>query len=273
MILQTAINRLKQRQAQFGFEAKKSLGQNFLINDGVITKIIKSLDVIQVDHLIEIGPGLGALTDPLVQLNKVLTVVELDKRFADYWRNQGVTVIEGDALKISWDLFRAPYVLVSNLPYQISSSVVVDRSIDDTHRCRQMVLMFQKEVAQRLNALAGSSAYGFLSVLAQTFWDLKILCDAGPKDFYPPPRVASRVLSFYPRDSVRIEDRAAYLYFLKASFLHPRKMIVRNWQQGLSLNRALGQNFLIQEGLKETVRPHEITVEQFMNLYQKWKSR
>jgi 16S rRNA (adenine1518-N6/adenine1519-N6)-dimethyltransferase len=180
-------------------------------------------------------------------------------------------VIEGDALQISWELFQAPYVLVSNLPYQISSSVVVDRSIDVTHRCRQMVLMFQKEVAQRLKASAGSSDCGFLSVLAQSFWDIKIICDAGPKDFYPPPKVASRVLSFQPKENVPIQDRVAYLQFLKASFLHPRKMIVGNWQQGLSLTRGLARNLLVYEGLKETIRPHEITVEQFINLYQNWK--
>lgn len=272
MILSPAIKRLRERQHEFGFDAKKSLGQNFLINDGVIAKIFKSLDVSRAETLIEIGPGLGALTDGLRQLEKKLVLIELDQRFAKYWSELGLALIEGDALQINWDQFTEPYVLVSNLPYQISSSIVVERSIDTRHLCRQMVFMFQKEVAQRLRASEGSSQFGFLSVLAQTFWHIKTVCDAGPRDFEPAPKIASRVLSFTPVEMSLIADRRHYLKFIKASFLHPRKMVVGNWQEGLGLTRNKAVELLNSASLKETSRPHEIRIDQFQKLYQNWTS-
>jgi len=271
MILQPALNRLQERKSLLGYDAKKSLGQNFLINDSVILKIFKSIKLEFADELIEIGPGLGALTDGLLELNKNFTAIELDKRFAEYWKSKKINVIEGDALQIGWDQFSKPYLLVSNLPYQISSSLVVERSMDNLGLCRQMILMFQKEVAQRIRGQVGSSEYGFLSVLSQTFWTIKTVCDAGPGDFRPPPKIASRVLSFEPNELFEIRDRKSYLKFLKASFLHPRKMIVRNWQQGIGLSRQEALDLLEAECLKENSRPHEIGIDQFANLYHNWK--
>jgi len=270
MILQPAISRLRKRQLEFGFSAKKSLGQNFLINDEVIAKIIKAIDVNRADQIIEIGPGLGALTDGLIELSKNFTAIELDRRFAEYWRNHGLSLIEADALRVDWKQFTRPYILVSNLPYQIASSIVVERSIDESHLCCQMVLMFQKEVAARIKAQEKSSGFGFLSVLAQTFWDIKTVCDAGPRDFAPAPKVASRVLSFFPKENVEVIARAKYLKFLKASFLHPRKLVVGNWQEGLGLTREQSLELALSVKLKETSRPHEITIEQFMIVYKNW---
>jgi 16S rRNA (adenine1518-N6/adenine1519-N6)-dimethyltransferase len=270
MILQPAASRLKKRQLEFGFEAKKSLGQNFLINDDVIAKIFKAIDLNRADLIIEIGPGLGALTDGLIQLSHDFIAIELDRRFAEYWRNHGITLIEADALRVNWNQFTKPYILVSNLPYQIASSVVVERSIDESQRCCQMILMFQKEVAARIRAQEKSSDFGFLSVLAQTFWSIQTVCDARPKDFAPAPKVASRVLSFVPKSNVLVSDRTKYLRFIKSSFLHPRKMVVGNWQEGLGLTRDQCIELALSVKLKETSRPHEIKIDQFINLYNNW---
>jgi 16S rRNA (adenine1518-N6/adenine1519-N6)-dimethyltransferase len=268
---QPALSRLRHRQELLGFEAKKSLGQNFLVRDSVIEKIIKSIETPLAPCLIEIGPGLGALTDFLLELDKDLTLIELDSRFANYWKEQkGCHLLQGDALQLNWTQFEKAYILVSNLPYQISSSLVVERSIDSSGYCRQMVLMFQKEVAQRLRAPSLHSHYGFLSVLAQTFWVMRTVCDAGPKDFDPPPKIASRVLSFKPSSQYEevIKSRPQYLKFLKGSFLHPRKMMVSNWQESLGLSKQVSWDFLKQLNLKETVRPHEVSVDEFVSLYQ-----
>lgn len=241
---------------------KRSLGQNFLVNRSVIEKIIAAVKEFQPSILIEIGPGTGALTHELVKTALPLTLIELDRDLAAKWREDGKNVIEADALQIDWSQFiNEGTVLVSNLPYQISSSLVVDRCVSPGN-IKAMVLMFQKEVAQRLMAKKSTPDYGMLSVVAQTFWKIGKVCDADPKSFNPPPNVASRVLKFAARNS-EIPDRQKFLKFLKAAFAQRRKL--------LSKNLNLGKEFLVAQGFKETVRAEELSPEEFLNLFSSLK--
>jgi 16S rRNA (adenine1518-N6/adenine1519-N6)-dimethyltransferase len=212
-----------------GAEPKRSLGQNFLVSSHVIDKIVTAVQAGDPVALVEVGPGLGALTEGLSQLNKPLLLLELDRRFAGHWRSRGFKVIEGDALALDWGtLGLVPgTTLVSNLPYQISSSLVIERSIAP-YGVSRMILMFQKEVAQRLMARARTKDYGLLSVIAQTFWDIRLLLEAGPSDFYPPPNVASRVLVFSEARPEGMKDPGEFLRFCKAAFAQRRKLMVKN---------------------------------------------
>lgn len=264
--LAPARQRLAERQTEGDFFAKKSLGQNFLINDGVLNKIFKKVADFKPTQIIEIGPGLGALTDGLKLLSSKLVLLELDQRFAQYWREQELLVIEADALQYDWQQFNQPYILVSNLPYQIAASIVIERCIDPQPFCSHMVLMFQKEVAQRLRAPHLNSNYGFLSVMAQTFFKMETVSEAGPGDFDPPPKIASRVLAF-ERLEVSITDLSGYLKFVKSAFLHPRKKVANNWQEGLALSKEQVQKLLLSQNLSPSARPHEISVKQFQNLF------
>ena len=187
--------RLHQVLQALGASAKKSLGQNFLVSDIVISKIITQVQNQKPQAVFEIGPGAGALTDYLIQIceekKATFQVIELDRAFADYWRQRGLQVFEEDALQFDWSkAVQTPRtILVSNLPYQISSSLVIELSVQDI-AFDFMTLMFQKEVAQRIRAQARSADYGLLSVIAQNFWTIQLVSEAGPKDFDPPPRVA-----------------------------------------------------------------------------------
>ncbi|MBC7421715.1 MAG: ribosomal RNA small subunit methyltransferase A [Bdellovibrio sp.] len=205
--------------------AKKSLGQNFLVSDGVINKILHAADEFKVCRIVEVGPGCGALTDLLREKYSDLKLVELDRELIAFWQNEGFEVIAGDALRIDWD-FAKDYLLVSNLPYQISSSIVIDRSLEKD-LLKGMVLMFQKEVAQRIRAACQTEHYGMLSVIAQEFWTVETVCEAGPRDFKPPPKVASRVLKFTPKAS-NMTDRQQYLSFVKACFKQRRRVLSTN---------------------------------------------
>lgn len=262
-----ARERLRERQEQLDVQAKKSLGQNFLVSDTVIQKILNETRELAPASLIEVGPGLGALTDGLRVMQKPLTLIELDSRLAAYWREQGCDVIEADALQWSWDLGdRArPCVLVSNLPYQISSSLVIDRSMDD-RPLDGMILMFQKEVAQRMKANLRQDSYGFLSVVAQTFWKIDLLLEASSGDFSPPPKVASRVLVFRPRPSP-VPDRRRYLKFLKACFLHPRKYLLSNLAQGWGTGKEQAREFFEKGGWDPRIRGDQVTPEKFLELF------
>ncbi|PWU15304.1 MAG: ribosomal RNA small subunit methyltransferase A [Bdellovibrio sp.] len=277
LMKQTARAQLVQVMKELRLEARKSLGQNFLVSDSAIERILRAAARFQPRSLVEVGPGLGALTVGLSELCERLVLLELDARLAEYWRSRSFEVVEVDALAWSWRLnsLARPCVLASNLPYQISSSLVVDRSLDPLP-LDGMVLMFQKEVAQRIRARSGQSNYGFLSVLAQTFWDIETLLEAGPGDFYPSPKVASRVLVFTPRQP-GIADPSSFLRFLKACFLHPRKLMASNLAASATSSRSQPgaqphlRSFFIDEivkmGLAEKVRAQQLELSQFVELF------
>lgn len=263
--MQSAPERLKARMNELNHTAKKSLGQNFLVSDHVIAKIIeaveKSLEQSESKSMIEIGPGLGAITDLLITLKAKYKAIELDFSLYNYWKEKKLDVIQGDALQIDWSAFDAD-VLVSNLPYQISSSIVIEKSLEP-YQIKSMILMFQKEVAQRIRAVCQTEHYGMLSVIAQEFWTIETVCEAGPRDFSPPPKIASRVLAFTRKDS-EIENPKKYLQFVKQCF-HQRRRILKS---NLSSQYAESVvKWLIENKLSEKARAEELSPLLFKKLY------
>lgn len=261
-------DRLQKTLVELGIEPKKSLGQNFLVSDLVIDKIIQAAKNTQPAFLLEIGPGPGALTYHLKNITSNYQLIELDRTISEYWRSQGLNLMEADALQVDWTPFLnqpAPRTLVSNLPYQISSSLVIDRSLD-ANPLDHMVLMFQKEVAQRLRARLQDELYGMLSVVAQSFWKMETLADVSPRDFFPPPKVASRVLTFEKKPSP-VENKRKYFKFVKAAFLHPRKLMASNLQEGLSIPKERAVEILLKLKLGEKARAGELSVQQFVDFY------
>ncbi len=266
----SAREHLQQMMELLGIEPKRSLGQNFLISDHVIGKIIKAVDDMKPDTLYEIGPGLGALTRHLREKHSNYQLIELDRKFAEYWRSEKLTVFEEDALQMDWNklIRQGKTVLVSNLPYQISSSLVIEKSID-ADPLDAMVLMFQKEVAQRIRAVPNTENYGLLSVVAQMAWDIEMLLEASGQDFMPPPKVASRVLIFRKKAKPLVADPHRFLKLAKASFLHRRKLLVGNLEEGAGLKRPQVEQVLAEMGLKPTARAQELSLKQFVDLSQK----
>jgi 16S rRNA (adenine1518-N6/adenine1519-N6)-dimethyltransferase len=276
--------------------AKRSLGQNFLVSDHVIESILAAVsEMATATSIVEVGPGLGALTEDLIVLaqsrNVALRLIELDRSFADWWRKRAsaqsiesvplnLFVIEADALKLDWsELGLAPgSVFVGNLPYQISSSIVIERSIDDLE-LQAMVLMFQKEVAQRIVARPRTPEYGLLSVIAQTFWTVKTVCDASPGDFFPAPKVASRVLKFQRRSPNLLVEQAGerlyqrmsaagFLSFVKSAFAQRRKFLSRNLAGWLAADASVTiETLMHQTGLLPTARAEELDPQTFVRLY------
>ena len=257
------IEKIKRRKQELGIIPKKTLGQNFLINEKVVEKIIVDLESkSEAANIIEIGPGLGSLTDSLIEFcrqhKSSLTLLEMDQKLAKYWLYQtqdkqkpslefAIQVFEGDAL--SWEGWKHAAegsILVSNLPYQISSRVVIDRCLD-SHSLVHMWLMFQKEVAQRLLAAEGDSEYGFLSVCAQCFFRIRKIVEAHPQSFFPPPKVASQVLHFQSTGFLDKDEKKKKLFveFVKGLFFHPRRKWsnnLRDWYGKLNSDLAVGES-------------------------------
>jgi len=251
---------LKARLESMGLQPKKALGQNFLVNQGVIDKIITSVKEHEFTDLLEVGPGLGALTEPLLSAGLRPRLIEFDRDFVKYWQTRGLDVIEGDALKVNWNTLnlRENSLLVSNLPYQISTNIVIERCLGPA-QLRWMVLMFQKEVAQRLTAVPRTKEYGMLSVMAQTHFKMRKVAEASPRDFFPAPKIASRVLHFESRGPQNLG--VPFLKFVKRAFALRRKFLLKN------LAGSVDKATLQALGLSEKVRAEELTPAQFEQLF------
>ncbi|RMG04826.1 MAG: ribosomal RNA small subunit methyltransferase A [Acidobacteria bacterium] len=262
--------------------AKKSLGQNFLVNPGYIDRIITALDPGETDRIIEIGPGKGAITKRLVQSGALVFAIEIDPRLSDFLRqqignNDRFKLIVDDALKIDFkdllDETQERAKLVANLPYYISTAIL-QRLILQRNCFDFMVLMFQKEVADRLVAEAGSSGRGYLTVLAETFLQIERLFDVPPSAFRPVPKVWSSVLKIKPLLEVSI-DIETYSKILEISFAHKRKMLFNNLRRSdfMGLSEDDWLEVLRRSGILPSCRAEDLTRQQWMKLYEVLKSR
>lgn len=261
------IRRIKDLMNQFGRGAKKALGQNFLVNSQKIAQIIEAAKKSNPESVIEVGPGLGALTIHLKEAFKNLTLLEMDDQFAEYWKSQGCEVVNGDALKVDWNTFGLKKAtLVSNLPYQISSRLVVERSVDRAG-IETMILMFQKEVAQRITAKHSTSEYGLLTVISQTFWTTEFFAELGPNDFFPPPKVASRVVIFRAKDTSWLAQPEAFLKFVKLAFSQKRKFLKKSLFAMVPADKL--ETVFAELDIPLTARPENVSVEKYAKLFLK----
>lgn len=261
------IHRIKDLMDKMGRGSKRSLGQNFLVNSVKIESIIKFVERSGLDEILEIGPGLGALTLRLIKKYPQMKLIELDDQFVEYWKQYTPNVIRADALQLDWSTLNFKNaLLVSNLPYQIAARIVVDRCLDP-QGIRKMVLMFQKEVGQRLLAKPSTEHYGLLSVIAQTYWEMETLSELGPNDFYPPPKVASRVVTFELKETSPISDAKKHLNFVKQAFSHRRKLLRNNIANLCS--EDIFKHAMMDFKLNEKVRPEELSWQHFCELFKR----
>lgn len=265
----SAVFDLRARLEAMGLQPKKEFGQNFLINPHVIARILEAVKRHKFEDLIEVGPGLGALTEPLLETGLRPRLIELDRELVTYWQGRGLDVTAADALKLDWKSLelRAPALFVSNLPYQISSSLVIERALGPDS-IKHMVLMFQKEVAQRLTAAPSTKEYGLLSVMAQLHFKIRKVSDAAPGDFFPAPKVSSRVLEFERLD--RESLGTPFLKFLKTAFAFRRKFLLKNLK-ALGDKERVGRTpgALKDLGISEKARAEELSPQLFEDLFKK----
>jgi 16S rRNA (adenine1518-N6/adenine1519-N6)-dimethyltransferase len=213
--------------------AKKSFGQNFLVSRRYIELIISALNPQPDEMIVEIGPGCGALTEPLIELGANVIAIELERNAIDFLQSKfsekkNFKLIEADVLKISFDeiLQMQKAKLVGNLPFYISTAIL-QKLIPERFCFELMVLMFQHEVAERLLCKPGNSGRGFLSVVAQTFFELEKLFDVPPGAFRPMPKVWSSVLKFKPKSQPSINE-PLFCDLIGVAFSQKRKTILNN---------------------------------------------
>jgi 16S rRNA (adenine1518-N6/adenine1519-N6)-dimethyltransferase len=212
-----------------GHIARKRFGQHFLSDDAVIDAIVAAIDPRPGEALVEIGPGLGAMTAPLLARCERLTVIELDRDLAARLRrNERLDVVEADVLTVDFaalaDRLGQPLRVVGNLPYNISTPIlfhllgVADRIVDQT-------FMLQKEVVERMAASPGSKDYGRLSVMLQWRYDIESLIEVPPEAFDPPPRVDSAVVRMQPLPGTAAVDARLLGELVTVAFSQRRKLL------------------------------------------------
>jgi 16S rRNA (adenine1518-N6/adenine1519-N6)-dimethyltransferase len=221
--------------------ARKRFGQNFLHDQGVIHAIVRLINPSSDMHVIEIGPGLGALTRPLLSNLTQLDLLEIDRDLVVYWNHenlQGLNVIEGDALKFNfeeWAQQRAAKTglckVVGNLPYNISSPLLF-HLVSAASFIDEQVFMLQAEVVERMVAQAGSSDFSRLSVMLQARYDMELVLEVPPEAFDPAPKVNSAVVRMIPRKDfdLRVNQWGALEQIVAAAFSQRRKMLRTNLQ-------------------------------------------
>jgi len=218
---------------------KKSLGQNFLIDNNILQKIVNAVPINKSNEILEIGPGTGNLTDYLIKKNpKKIFVIEKDNNLAflldEKFKNK-INIINDDILKISENLISKEKLIVfGNLPYNISTKILSKwiTSINKNFWFSKLILMFQKEVADRIIAKINTSNYGRLSILANWKLDIKKIMNIGPNSFFPKPRVESSLLIFSPKNKFfKIKNPKNLEIITRVFFNQRRKMIKKPFNQ------------------------------------------
>ncbi len=245
-------------------KARKRFGQNFLTDEGIINQIVSAIGPRPDQHLIEIGPGLGALTQRLVGLSK-LTLIELDRDLAARLRSglatqDGVNLVEGDALTVDLDQFESPVRLVGNLPYNVGTQLVI--RFLQWGGAQDMTFMLQKEVVQRLCAQVGDKHYGRLAILRACYADAEHLFDVPPTAFEPAPKVDSGILRLTPlkTPSVKIND-LDWLEKVTAAAFGQRRKTLRN-----SLSALISETDLIGLGIDPKMRAENLSPQAFADI-------
>ena len=247
---------------------KKSLGQNFLHDASYIGRIVQAIDPRPGDRVIELGPGQGALTLPLLRRHGALTVIEFDRDLvgplADMAAGVGeLEIIHRDVLQVDFTALAAgtPFKLAGNLPYNISSPILF-HALEHAAVVRDMVFMLQKEVVDRMGAPPGSKVYGRLSVMLQAYCQVQPLFVVPPGAFRPAPKVDSAVVRLVPHDpaSVAIADRRRFEHVVRAAFGQRRKTL-RN-----ALREVCTQQQFDAAGVSADARAEQVDVAGFIRL-------
>lgn len=248
---------------------KKHLGQHFLNDQNIASKIVDSLSYKPYDLVLEVGPGMGVLTQFLLQKQVKVYVAEIDKESVDYLKinyPQLENNIVGDFLKLEFEeLFSDNLAVIGNFPYNISSQIVF-KILENKHAIPEMVGMFQKEVAERIAAQKGNKIYGILSVLTQAYYNVDYLFTVHENVFTPPPKVKSAVIRLKRyRDKIEGIDDKFFFKLVKAGFNQRRKTL-RNALKVLNIPQHLESHEFLN------LRAEQLSVENFINLARLWSS-
>lgn len=257
--------RTKEILEKYGLSAKKSLGQNFIIDTNILSKIVTTGDITNDTTVIEVGPGIGALTEQLAKRAKNVIAFEIDDRLLPVLEDTlspypNVDIIHSDVLKVDLRTFADEYlkdasevVLVANLPYYITTPIIM-RFLESGIQMDKMVLMMQKEVASRISALPRTKAYGSLSIAVQYYMNAEVAFTVPKTVFVPQPNVESAIIKLTKKTEANygLKDEQLFFRLVRSSFVQRRKTLWNN------LLVAFGKEAAVKEKLEVALQKAEI---------------
>ena len=263
-----------------GFRFQKKYGQNFLIDTHVLDKIVSAAGVTKDDLVLEIGPGIGTMTQYLAEAAREVVAVEIDKNLIPILEEtlseyDNVTILNEDILKVDIAALAEeknggkPIKVVANLPYYITTPIIMGL-FESGVPLDNITIMVQKEVADRMQVGPGTKDYGALSLAVQYYAKPEIVANVPPNCFIPRPNVGSAVirLTRYPKPPVKVEDPKKMFALIRASFNQRRKTLVNGLSNApeIKASKEEIQNAIAKMGLPETIRGEALTLEQFATL-------
>jgi 16S rRNA (adenine1518-N6/adenine1519-N6)-dimethyltransferase len=259
------INLLKSFRAE-NRETKKSLGQHFLVDSNILNSIIEYCDIKASDLFIEIGAGCGILTQAILEKGAKIIAIEVDKNLCDFLERYlfyypGLVIKNVDFLEYSIE--ETNVKIVGNLPYNRAANILI-HTINYIEKINQMILMFQKEVAERILSCPNKRSYGFLSVLIQYYFEIKTIATLPGNSFWPTTKVDSMVLQFSPKRKFPLlkETEKVFFDFIKDCFRMKRKTLKNNLVRYKNIDKF--SEFMSKN---MNVRAEELTIDDFINIF------
>mgnify|MGYP001296199486 FL=1 len=244
---------------------KKSLGQNFLLDKNILNKIVKIGKISDNDHVLEVGPGTGNLTKYIIGANpKSITVVEKDTRLCNFLNkkfNKRIKIVNDDILKIPDKFYDDNFIIFGNLPYNISTQILARWCLNNQFRFKKLILMFQKEVGNRIIADVNTKYYSRITVLANWKFHVRKICEIDQNCFFPKPKVNSMLLEFVPKFSFIKINNPKNLEKITNIFFNQRRKMIKN-----TLKKVFGEYDFIQKKINLNIkdRPQNITIEKYL---------
>ena len=262
---------------RFDIKMSKKLGQNFLIKRGIVDEIVHAAELTVGEPVLEVGPGIGTLTQGLAQSGADVTAIELDRRLLEVLDTtlasyDNVRIIHGDVLKLDVPMImnHKPFKVVANLPYYITTPIIMPL-LESKLPIERLVVMVQKEVALRMIAKPGTKDYGALSVAVQYYTEPDIVLDVPPKSFLPAPAVTSSVIRCVLRDKppVDVIDEKLFFRVVKAGFAQRRKTF-SNTMKTTGLTRDRIEELLAKANIDGQRRGETFTLQEFADVANAW---
>ena len=268
---------LKELTDTHGFKFSKSLGQNFLIDGNIVKAIVREAGISKDDYVLEVGPGIGTLTEELADKAKKVLAVEIDKNLLPILDitlegHDNIEIVHGDILELDIEelidekLSGGPVKVVANLPYYVTTPIIA-RFLEESLNVDSLTIMVQKEVAQRMVSKEGSKVYGSLSVFVGFYSEPEIVLNVPKSVFMPSPKIDSSVIKLKMKKDLPDVDRDKFFQVVKASFSKRRKTVLNALSSyGFQLEKEEIRQSLIDAGVDPVSRAEQLSLEDFIKI-------
>ncbi|MDP3800210.1 MAG: 16S rRNA (adenine(1518)-N(6)/adenine(1519)-N(6))-dimethyltransferase RsmA [bacterium] len=262
------MNRTKKELKEKDLEPIKHFGQNFLVSEEIIERIISEANIKKGEHILEVGPGTGNLTVALLEAGANVVAIEKDENLSSLLdlkiKNEKLKIVEGDILKFDETTIKSPYRVIANIPYYLTGKLI-QKFLLSPNKPLELILMVQKEVAERITANPPKA--NFLSSFVQFMAKTEVLFMVGKDNFWPKPEVDSAIIRIIPQDWPKDIDLGKYIAFLHNAFKQPRQTLFNNLRKTNSAKLETIENIFKQLEFDKKIRAQNLSKEELIELY------